>query len=89
MPCSNVVLSNCNNRFNSSMEPEVNDKMMSPELSLDYRDDTLVRIRKRRYFLGSSFPRRRESMKIKGLLDPRLRGDDNKVSFRMGTTYSI
>jgi hypothetical protein len=28
-----------------------------------------------------------ESMKIKGLLDPRLRGDDNKASFRMRTTY--
>jgi hypothetical protein len=27
-----------------------------------------------------------ESMKIKGLLDPRLRGDDNKASFRMRTT---
>jgi hypothetical protein len=26
-------------------------------------------------------------MRIKGLLDPRLRGDDNKVSFRMGTSY--
>jgi hypothetical protein len=26
-------------------------------------------------------------MKIKGLLDPRLRGDDNKVDFRMGTSY--
>jgi hypothetical protein len=24
-------------------------------------------------------------MKIKGLLDPRLRGDDNKASFRMRT----
>jgi hypothetical protein len=28
-------------------------------------------------------------MKIKGLLDPRLRGDDNKVSFRMGTNYAV
>jgi hypothetical protein len=26
-------------------------------------------------------------MKIKGLLDPRLRGDDNKASFRMRTSY--
>ncbi len=25
-------------------------------------------------------------MKIKGLLDPRLRGDDNKASFRMRTS---
>jgi hypothetical protein len=30
-----------------------------------------------------SFPRRRESSKIKHLLDPRLRGDDKNVSFWM------
>jgi hypothetical protein len=28
-------------------------------------------------------------MKIKGLLDPRLRGDDNKASFRMRTSYTL
>jgi hypothetical protein len=27
-------------------------------------------------------------MKIKGLLDPRLRGDDNKASFRMRTSLT-
>jgi hypothetical protein len=28
-------------------------------------------------------------MRIKGLLDPHLRGDDNKVSFRTGTKVSF
>jgi hypothetical protein len=28
-------------------------------------------------------------MKIKGLLDPRLRGDDKYVSFRTGTNYAV